>query len=394
VRTHILAAAILAALTFGDSAVAANTPDPARSSSYKGLWISTPYPSLGVAANESIELALTLRNSGLPPQRVNLSTTELPAKWNALFLGDGRPVDSAFVAPDSSVEVTLRVAPPEGVASGTYQFQVTAAADDGSRFDLPIELKFGQALPARLALATELPALRGSPSSSFSYDVTLINESGREAVARLDAAAPPGFRVTFKEGYGSQELTSIPVKPGEKRDLKVSVEPGRNVQAGTYQVGIQASTDESRAQLDLALDVTGQPDLSLTGEGDRLSTNAHAGEETQVALVVENNGSAPARGIKFSSSQPSEWKVTFQPESIDELPPGQTQPVKAMLTPSSKAIAGDYMVTLRANGDGASQSSEFRITVETSTIWGIVGLVVIAASVVVLSLAVMRFGRR
>jgi uncharacterized membrane protein len=393
VRTQVLIAAILAALSFSHSASAANSPEPA-STSYKGLWISTPYPSMGVAANESVELDLSLRNAGMPPQRVTLAAAGLPEKWNALFLGNGRPVDSAFLAPDSSVDVTLRVSPPQGLKSGTYQFQVAAISDDGSKFDLPIELKIGQSLPARLALATELPSLRGSPTSTFSYDVTLINESGREAVARLDAAAPPGFRVSFKEGYGSQELTSIPVKPGEKRDLKVSVEPGENLQAGTYEVGIQASTDESNAQLKLALDVTGQPDLSLAGQDGRLSTEANAGKETQLTLLVENKGSAPAHDITFSASQPNDWKVTFKPDSIAELPPNQRQEVTAQLTPSSKAIAGDYMVTLRANGDGASESSEFRVTVETSTIWGIVGLVVIAASVVVLSLAVMRFGRR
>ena len=392
-RAHILVAAVLAALSFGYSASAANTPDPA-STSYQGLWISTPYPSVGVAANESVELDLTLRNAGMPPQRVTLAAAGLPEQWNVLFLGDGRPVDSAFLAPDSSVDVTLRVSPPQDVKPGSYEFQVAATADDGSKFDLPIELNIGQSLPARLALATELPALRGSPTSTFSYDVTLINESGRETVARLDAAAPPGFRVTFKEGYGSQELTSIPVKPGEKRNLKVSVDPGQDVQAGVYKVGIQASTDESNAQLELALDVTGQADLSLTGQDSRLSTEANAGKETQLTLVVENKGTAPARDIKFSSSEPNDWKVTFQPDAIGELPPNQRQEVKALLTPSSKAIAGDYMVTLRANGDGASESSEFRVTVETSTIWGIVGLVVIAASVVVLSLAVMRFGRR
>ena len=392
-RAHILVAAVLAALSFGYSASAANTPDPA-STSYQGLWISTPYPSVGVAANESVELDLTLRNAGMPPQRVTLAAAGLPEQWNVLFLGDGRPVDSAFLAPDSSVDVTLRVSPPQDVKPGSYEFQVAATADDGSKFDLPIELNIGQSLPARLALATELPALRGSPTSTFSYDVTLINESGRETVARLDAVAPPGFRVTFKEGYGSQELTSIPVKPGEKRNLKVSVDPGQDVQAGVYKVGIQASTDESNAQLELALDVTGQADLSLTGQDSRLSTEANAGKETQLTLVVENKGTAPARDIKFSSSEPNDWKVTFQPDVIGELPPNQRQEVKALLTPSSKAIAGDYMVTLRANGDGASESSEFRVTVETSTIWGIVGLVVIAASVVVLSLAVMRFGRR
>ncbi|HEY1383531.1 MAG TPA: NEW3 domain-containing protein [Dongiaceae bacterium] len=393
-RAPTLATAILAALAFGHSAFAANTPDPASSSSYKGIWISTPYPSLGVAAGEPVELDLTVHDSGMPPQSVALAASKLPDKWTALFLGGGRPVESAFVAPNSSVDVTLRLIPPEGVNSGSYTFDVTATGDDGGDFDLPVSINFGQSVPPHLSLATELPELRGSPTSSFDYDVTLTNESGREATVRLDAAAPDGFRVAFKEGYGSQELTSIPVKPGEKRQLKVSVEPGQDVKAGTYQVGIQAATDESKAQLALALDVTGRAQLSLTGQNDRLSTDAHAGEETQVALVVANKGTAPAHGLKFSSDNPTDWKITFQPDGVDELAAGQTQEVKALVTPSAKAIAGDYMVTMTASGEGASKSSDFRFTVETSTIWGVVGILVIAAAVVVLSLAVMRFGRR
>jgi len=222
VRAHTLVAAVLAALAFGHSAFAAND----TASSYKGIWVSTPYPSMGVATGEPIELDLTVHNAGMPPQSVALAVTKLPEKWTALFLGGGRPVESAFVQPDSSTDVTLRIIPPEGLKGGTYDFDIAATESGGDDFDLPVELKFGESLPARLSMSTELPELRGSPSSSFSYDVTLSNESGREAVARLDAAAPQGFRVTFKEGYGSQELTSIPVKPGEKRQLKVSVDPG------------------------------------------------------------------------------------------------------------------------------------------------------------------------
>ena len=131
-RTHVLVAALLAALSFAYSASAANTLEPA-STSYKGLWIS-----VGVAATESVELDLTLRNAGMPPQRVTLAAAGLPNEWNALFLGNGRPVDSAFLAPDSSVDVTLRVAPPQGVKPGSYQFQIAATADDGTTFDLPI----------------------------------------------------------------------------------------------------------------------------------------------------------------------------------------------------------------------------------------------------------------
>ena len=65
-----------------------------------------------------------------------------------------------------------------------------------------------------------------------------------------------------------------------------------------------------------------------------------------------------------------------------------------MVTPSSKAIAGDYMTTFRANAKGESGSVDFRVSVKTSTMWGIVGLAVIAVALLVLMGAVARFGRR
>jgi uncharacterized membrane protein len=52
------------------------------------------------------------------------------------------------------------------------------------------------------------------------------------------------------------------------------------------------------------------------------------------------------------------------------------------------------MVAMTASGDGASASSDFRVTVRTSTMWGIVGVLVIAAALIVLVLAVVRYGRR
>jgi len=64
------------------------------------------------------------------------------------------------------------------------------------------------------------------------------------------------------------------------------------------------------------------------------------------------------------------------------------------MTPGNKAIAGDYMVNVSANGGGASDSSDYRVTVTTSTMWGAAGLGVIAAAVIVLGFAVSRYGRR
>jgi uncharacterized membrane protein len=64
------------------------------------------------------------------------------------------------------------------------------------------------------------------------------------------------------------------------------------------------------------------------------------------------------------------------------------------VTPPAKAIAGDYVTTVRAASRGENASSNFRITVTTSTMWGIVGAGIIGAALLVMVGAVARFGRR
>jgi len=68
--------------------------------------------------------------------------------------------------------------------------------------------------------------------------------------------------------------------------------------------------------------------------------------------------------------------------------------VQALITPTAKAIAGDYVTTLRASARGESASASFRVAVQTSTIWGIVGIALIGGALLVMVGAVMWYGRR
>jgi uncharacterized membrane protein len=87
--------------------------------------------------------------------------------------------------------------------------------------------------------------------------------------------------------------------------------------------------------------------------------------------------------------------VEFVPATIAELAAGQEAQVTASLRPADQAIAGDYVVGFTAKpAEGRSASSDFRVTVMTSTLWGIVGIALIAVAVGVVGLAVARFGRR
>lgn len=374
-------------------ALAASHAGSDKDAAYRGVWLSTPYPDQNVPSGKTVTLDVTVHNSGLPPERVDLSTPRVSDGWTADFIASGRPVGAVFVGPDSTSDVKLRLTPPKGEKKGTYRFTLAAKGTEGS-FSLPVKLTLGNVLPPRIALDPEFPALTGTPSSDFSFKVTLKNDSGRDALVRLDAKAPSNFQVSFQQEYSSQELTSLPVKAGQSQSIKVSVNMPQHTPAGAYPVLVRARTPDASAQTRLTLDVTGRPELTLTAPDGRLSADAEAGKETPINVVLRNDGSAPARDIKLSASPPHGWKVSFDPKSVDALPPDGEQKVQAMITPSAKAIAGDYMVTLSANGKGINDSNDFRITVRTSTLWGVVGVAVIAASLVVLALAVVRYGRR
>lgn len=361
--------------------------------SWRGLWLSTPYPAESVAPGNPVTLDVEIHNAGLPPQIVALSTPDVAKGWAAEILGGGRPVRSAFVGPDDRARVTLRLTPPEGITAGRYDFLLSAKGMDG-RFDLPIRIDIGAVTPAKLAVSAELPALRGTARSNFEYKLTINNPGTEDVTAQLRADAPPGFQTTFKERFGSQELTSVPIKAGEKRDLTVRIEPPDRSDAGTYHVAIHAITPDDNATATLTMDITGQPELKLTGLDGRLSGEAQIGEQNNFDLILANHGSAPARDIKLSASEPNGWKVVFEPTQLDSLAPGAEEKVKAVVTPATQAIAGDYQMTLRAGGSGVSDAANFRITARTSTMWGIAGILIIAASLGVLVLAVARYGRR
>jgi uncharacterized membrane protein len=167
------------------------------------------------------------------------------------------------------------------------------------------------------------------------------------------------------------------------------------IPAGAYPIQIHAQGGETEAAIELVAEVVGEASLNLTTVDERLSGEAEIGTQTPVTLLVQNTGSAPAVSVATSATSPSGWTVEFEPETIEQIEPGQQAQVTARMQPSDKAIAGDYEITFRAQPEGgASESAEYRVTVRTSTLWGVAGVALIAVAVGVVGLAVSRFGRR
>jgi len=359
-----------------------------------GLFLTTRYPALTVRAGETTTIDVVLRNFKLPPQTLALSVPESASGWKATILGGGQPVGAAEVPPDAEQQLQLRLEPPAGAGHGDYQFTFEAK-NAASDLKLPITVTVGEEVPAKLKLTTNFPALRGSATTAFKYKVSVTNDSGRDATINFAADAPKNFQVTYTEAYGSQQIASIPIEAGKSKDIEASVALPHETTAGDYKLVLHAKTDVTNADLPVTLTVIGQPQLAVSGEGGRLSGEAYAGQESQLTVVLRNDGSEAAREVKLSATTPEGWKSSFDPKEVPQIAPGGTQDVKVMLTPSERAIAGDYQITLRGSGaSGLSESAIFRITVLTSTLWGAIGIAIIAISLLVVVFAVARFGRR
>jgi uncharacterized membrane protein len=359
----------------------------------RGLTLWTQYPAQSVQAGETVVISLTLSNRGLPPQIVRVQMREVAEGWKASLSGGGRPVQAVYVDTDNSASLSLKLEPPAGVQPGTYRF-VVHAQGQGAQSELPIELTVEAQLPPQLQFEVELPTRRGSSTTTFRYSATLTNKGEQEATVNLEAEAPEGFQVTFKLRFGSEEVTSLPIKPGESKSLDIEVRPPKKAQAGEYPIRVRALGGQAQAALDLKAVITGQADLNVTTPDGRLSAQATAGRENSLKILVRNTGSAPARDVELSSFPPAGWTVEFDPKTIAEIAPNGSAEVTAKIKPSDKTVAGDYMLTITARSENLSDSKDFRITVVTSTLWGIVGIGIIVIALGVVGWAVSRFGRR
>lgn len=376
----------------GLTAPAAYAAD-SHDSNIKGLYLMTDYPAVTIRPGTTSNIPLRLQNYGLTPDRYKLSVSGVPSGWTATILGGGQPVAAAMPAPDSNVSLQLRLDVPAN-SNLSEQTLTVKAEGDGNQASLPVAVALAKELPAKLSVTSKLPSLRGSPKSNFEYTLTIKNDSGRNLTASFAADAPNNFETSFTEAYGTQELSSIPIEAGQSKDIKLKVRPPSTIDAGHFPVTVTVNAEDAAAKVDLALDVVGQPQLQVAGRDGLLSARAVAAQQSSIPVVVTNTGSAPAENIALAATAPTGWKVTFEPAAIERLVPGKDAEVQALVTPSDKSLAGDYMVSVRATSRGESASSQFRITVATSTVWGMAGAGVIGVALLLMLGAVARFGRR
>jgi len=261
-------------------------------------------------------------------------------------------------------------------------------------------LLFPQAVLAQedtIELTTPYTKMEGTSGASFDFTVTLTYHGTEARNFDLSVTGPQDWAMYITPSYPKdQRIGDIWLDPGQTGGnvISVNVISPSWAEPGEYEVTVEAVSDEVKGTLILTPVVTAKYGMSLSTPSGLLSTKATAGKDNYFTLLITNTGSAPLENIVFSANKPTGWTVEFTPEKIDSLAASGAQNIDVNIKPGAKAIAGDYQVIISAKGTQSTSDLSIRVTVETPTVWGWVGVAIIVLVVAGLAFVFMRFSRR
>jgi len=253
--------------------------------------------------------------------------------------------------------------------------------------------------PEKIELTTSYTKLEGTSGTSFEFEVELSYQGGEARVFDLTATVPKDWVVYITPSYPKDKMIKdIRLEPGVayKEKINVVTAPAYWLlpEPGEYQITLEATSGEVKGTIQLTAVVTATYMMSLIPAAERYNTSATAGKDNYFSVVVANGGSATIDNITFSSIKPSGWTIEFSPDKIDSLDAGGSPTIEVNIKPPPKTIAGDYQITLKADGKQIMDDIDIRVTVETPTVWGWVGVGIIVLVFAGLAFIFMRFSRR
>jgi uncharacterized membrane protein len=355
-----------------------------------GVNVTTPYPDVVVKPGGTASFTLNITVDSA--REVQLAANGAPDGWRTTFRGGGNEIDGVFANGRTAPQVTLDVVVPDGAQQGTARIGVVARAGAGSA-TLPITVRVATEAGGTATLTAQFPELQGSTTDTYTFNVDLKNGTASDITFAIGATGPSGWTVTAKPS-GSDRATSVPVKAGQTSSISVDATAPPDAEANTYPIQLTATGGGQDLKTDLKVTIKGTFKMTLSTPDQNLNVRATSGSAKDVQFRVTNDGTAPLTNVTLSATPPTGWKLDFPKEPIPGIEAGKFQDVTGTLTPSGDAIAGDYNVNVTAKAAEANSSATIRATIETSQLFGLVGIALIVLVLAGLYWVFRTYGRR
>lgn len=359
----------------------------------------TAYPSVVADPGGTAEFEVTALTDS--PARVDLAVVQQPQGWTTRLRGGGSTIAAVTTAPnpEASDQVqatfTAEVDVPAEAAAGNNQVIIEGRTAGGPTTRLTLDITIEAQEPGSVSMTTEFPTLTGAATDDFAFNLTLSNDTNQQITFGLETEAPAGWVVTARPASEEQAAQAI-VDAGDEAQIDVTANPPVDAAAGNYVLLVRAVGGPEPVETALGVTITGNYGMTLSTDDGRLNARVQAGSSSTLNLVVQNTGSAPLTNVAMTATPPRDWVYEFDQETIPVIEAGQAETVVLTITPTSNAVAGDYVlsVSARAAEAAASDTIDVRTTVETSPVGYMIGIAILVIVAVGLFFVFQRYGRR
>ncbi len=260
--------------------------------------------------------------------------------------------------------------------------------------------------PEELIFKTTLPKIQAEEDETFYFDFSVIYIAGDEPFGLDEDTITKPFDITveYPTGWmaavlsGNTEAKTINLESNNTESLNLGAVAGTSQKPGEYNFKVTFKSavdgDPLEQSIEFTAVITATYEISLSTKTGKLSTDITSGKDNHYKLILTNNSSTSVENISFTSTEPEGWQVDFDKKEIESIEAGEEEEIDVTINPPEKTIAGDYMLTFTASSENSTDDIEIRVTVETPTIWGIVGIGIIVIVIVGVAIIFTRLGRR
>jgi len=361
------------------------------------ISVTTPYPSVETQPGSTVKLDLHVTSD--VADAVDLAVKGLPDGWTSTLRGGGFVIHSVTAMPltttnTTPVTVTMEIAVPADAKTGSYAFTIDGSDAAGDTSEAAITLDVAQVVDSGIAIKADFPSLKGDPATAFTYNLTITNNTPEQATFTFDPTGPEGWTVSASPAAQAKAET-VSIDAGANTTVTVTATPPATAAQGKYPIDVGVSAaNGATGKIELQAEVSGTPTLAISTSDQQLNVSGKSDSVKRIPLIVSNTGTAPLENVKFASTAPTGWDVSFDPQQLTEVKPNETAQVTAIVKPGSDAVAGDYAITVRSSAGSESSNVDLRYSLESSSALGVLAIVVIAVAVLALVGVFVRFGRR
>lgn len=361
------------------------------------LTLTSFFTRVAVKPGDTITTTLQVKSDLTAPVEV-LFSVEKPQGWGVELRSMGYNVTAIYVSPGERRSIDIRIKIPDNASPGVYQLLVKAVGGGAESNPVRFVITVGRRPALKpLDLRVSFPSLNGQPGDTLEYRFDVKNNLDRDVTVDFTVEeAPPGWDIFFKPStFERRVISSITVRSGfTETGLVVSVKIPETAKPGEYRIRFAVSTEGYREEAALIARVTGIRRYLFTTPTGLLSVEVEAGGLRNVTLLIINEGTETLRDTSISVVPPAGWNVKVIPEEVDILEPGRTATLTLSINPPANSLAGDYRLRVTASNELAgTKTIDLRVTVTKQAYWGVIGVVVVVASVLALLVIFWKFGR-